>query len=66
MGELACKERQRRSRTVRGQEGGERESRGRRKERSDACAHGESAASSFREFTEKQIGPPEGSPFGFN
>ena len=45
LGELACKERQRRSRTVRGQAGGERQSRGCRQERSDACTHGESAAS---------------------
>jgi hypothetical protein len=34
-------------------------------ERSDDRSHGEGAASSFREFTWKQIGPPAGGPLGF-
>jgi hypothetical protein len=33
-----------------------------RKEQSDDRSHGEGAASSIREFTQKQIGPPEGGP----
>jgi hypothetical protein len=56
----------RRSRPVRGRAGGERESRGRRKERSDACTHSEGAANISPaprlHRGAKQIGPPEGSP----
>src|SRR5580698_5570231 len=56
----------RRSRPVRGRARGERESRGRRKERSDACTHSEGAANISPaprlHRGAKQIGPPEGSP----